>query len=62
MEFLRGASLASFLEAEGPLPCVAMCPLGRDLCAALEALESAGLVHRDIKPSNIILELTDGWC
>jgi TolB-like protein/Flp pilus assembly protein TadD len=56
MEYLRGASLASTLEADGPMPWREVARIGRDLCGALEALQSAGLVHRDIKPANVVME------
>ena len=55
MEYLRGASLASVLEA-GPMPWRDAARVGRELCSALEALEHAGLVHRDIKPANVVIE------
>jgi Tol biopolymer transport system component len=70
MEFLRGPTLAAEIQDKGGLPCRDVARIGRDLCAALEALEETGLVHCDIKPSNVIHEpggrvvLTDfglGW-
>ena len=56
MEYLRGLSLASILGAKGPTPWREVARIGRDLAAALEALEHAGLVHRDIKPANVVME------
>lgn len=56
MEYLRGPSLASVLEENGPMPWRDVIRVGSELCSALEALEHAGLVHRDIKPANIVME------
>jgi len=58
MEFLEGTTLASEIERRGALPAQDVLRIGLDLCRALEAVESAGVVHRDIKPSNVILEHT----
>jgi eukaryotic-like serine/threonine-protein kinase len=70
MEFLRGPTLAQEIERQGALPVSDVLRIGIGLCAALEAVDRAGLVHRDLKPANVILEpdgrvvLTDfglGW-
>lgn len=70
MELLRGRTLGSEIERNGALTPAEVARVGAQLCAALEALDQAGLVHRDIKPANIVLEadgrvvLTDfglGW-
>jgi TolB-like protein/Tfp pilus assembly protein PilF len=56
MEFLRGPTLEAEIERAGTLSVEEVARIGAQLCAALEALDQAGLVHRDIKPSNIVLE------
>ena len=70
MECVPGGTLAREIERVGALPAHDVARVGLQLCAALGALETAGLVHRDIKPTNILLEseqrvvLTDfglGW-
>lgn len=70
MELLRGPTLAEEIERHGALPVGDVLRIGIDLCAALEAVDRAGLVHRDLKPANVVLEpdgrvvLTDfglGW-
>ncbi|HET7498771.1 MAG TPA: protein kinase [Candidatus Eisenbacteria bacterium] len=70
MELLRGRALASEIETRGALSPAETARIGAQLCAALEAIDQAGLVHRDIKPANVVLEsdgrvvLTDfglGW-
>ncbi len=58
MEFLEGSTLAAEIERRGALPPREVARLGLELCRALEAVESAGVVHRDIKPANIMLEAT----
>jgi len=54
MELLEGQDLAAHLE-QGVLPVAAVVDLGRQLAAALVALESHGVVHRDLKPQNIVI-------
>ena len=70
MELLRGPTLAEEIERQGALPVSEVMRIGIGLCAALEAVDRAGLVHRDLKPANVVLEpdgrvvLTDfglGW-
>lgn len=55
MELLRGINLADRLAREGPLPPGLAVPLFRDVCKALAAAHSKGVVHRDLKPGNIFL-------
>ncbi|MBL8245874.1 MAG: protein kinase [Rhodanobacteraceae bacterium] len=58
-EHIEGQSLRARL-LEGPLtPAVAL-EIAVQLCSALMAAHSAGIVHRDIKPENIMLR-PDGW-
>src|SRR5205823_301853 len=54
-EVVPGGSLAGLLEREGRLPEPRALALVRDLLAALEAVQRAGLIHRDVKPANILL-------
>jgi serine/threonine protein kinase len=56
MELLQGRTLAEEIERRGALPADEVARIGVDLCRALAAVETAGLVHRDIKPANIVLE------
>ena len=56
MELLRGHTLEMEIERRGGLPPREVVRIGLELCRALEAVESAGLVHRDIKPANIVLD------
>ncbi len=55
-EYLRGGTLAGYLQAHGPLPPGQLFRLGRQLCRGLAHLHDAGLIHRDISPENIWLD------
>jgi eukaryotic-like serine/threonine-protein kinase len=51
-DFIRGQTLAQWVEAEGPRPEKETVEIGIALCDALSAVHHAGLLHRDIKPGN----------
>jgi eukaryotic-like serine/threonine-protein kinase len=51
-DFVRGQTLAHWVEAEGPRSEKETVEIGMTLCDALSAVHHAGLLHRDIKPSN----------
>ncbi len=55
MEFVKGESLASVCEAEGPLPPVRAIHVARQITSALTDAHSQDVVHRDLKPENILL-------
>ena len=59
MEWLAGRPLDVILRDHAPLPIEQVGQIGVDLCEALEAAHSAGVIHRDIKPSNLLI-LPDG--
>jgi tetratricopeptide (TPR) repeat protein/predicted Ser/Thr protein kinase len=55
MEFIEGQDLSSVLEERMLTPNETVKIL-RQVCAALEAAHSEGVVHRDLKPQNIMIE------
>ena len=60
MEYLKGMSLAQWLE-RGHAPSVeVVLRIGREIAAGLSAAHRHGLIHRDIKPANIWLEAPSG--
>ena len=60
MEYLKGMSLAQWLE-RGHSPSVDLVlRIGREIGSGLSAAHRNGLIHRDIKPANIWLEAPSG--
>ena len=56
LEFLRGPTLDSMIEAIGAVREPFVRSVAMDLCAALRHLHRHGVLHRDIKPDNVLLE------
>jgi serine/threonine protein kinase/tetratricopeptide (TPR) repeat protein len=54
MEHIEGRTLADQLTADGPFEPQEAASVGVDLCRALAAVHSAGLVHRDVKAQNVM--------
>jgi eukaryotic-like serine/threonine-protein kinase len=57
MEFIEGETLATFVQQRGPMNAREVAAIGIDVCRALTALHSAGLLHRDIKAQNVMREV-----
>ncbi|MFC4949061.1 serine/threonine-protein kinase [Pseudonocardia sp. GCM10023141] len=55
MEYVPGTTLASHVEAHGPLPAALVASLGALLAEGLAVVHATGLLHRDIKPQNVIM-------
>ncbi len=55
MELLDGEDLAALSARRGALPLTEVVPIFRQLCHALGAAHSVGIVHRDVKPENVFL-------
>jgi serine/threonine protein kinase len=56
MPYVRGSSLQTRIDAEGPLGVTEILRIAIQIVEGLAAAHSQGLVHRDIKPANILLE------
>ena len=59
MAYVDGEDLHQLLQREGKLPLDRMLNIARQLCSALEAAHSEGVVHRDLKPQNVMLGKDD---
>jgi eukaryotic-like serine/threonine-protein kinase len=57
MEFIEGQTLAALVRDRGPMSAREVAGIGIDVCRALSALHSAGLLHRDIKAHNVMREV-----
>ncbi len=55
MAFIEGRDLSQLLKEEGPFPLERSLKIARQLCAALDAAHSEGVVHRDFKPQNVLV-------
>src|SRR5215210_2846520 len=55
MEYLHGRTLKQVIHEEGPMPLPRIVEIIRQVCGALDAAHSEGVVHRDLKSDNIML-------
>lgn len=58
MELVEGRSLDEIVRTRGPFGPHEALRIGIDVCRALAAVHSAGLVHRDVKAQNVLQEET----
>src|SRR6266478_1951757 len=56
MEYLEGQDLRGVLREKGKLPPEEAAKIILQICRALEAAHSEGVIHRDLKPQNIMLD------
>jgi eukaryotic-like serine/threonine-protein kinase len=54
MEFVEGCDLRKLLIDRGKLPPEEAVEIIRQVCLALDAAHSAGVIHRDLKPQNVM--------
>jgi tetratricopeptide (TPR) repeat protein/TolB-like protein len=59
MAYVEGADLAHLIDQNGRLPFERALKFAKQLCAALDAAHSEGVVHRDLKPQNILVDRAD---
>ncbi|MGB7728294.1 MAG: tetratricopeptide repeat protein [Candidatus Acidiferrum sp.] len=60
MEFVEGHDLRRILTDQGKLPIEKAVEIIRQVCLALDAAHTAGVIHRDLKPQNIMQEAKTG--
>jgi eukaryotic-like serine/threonine-protein kinase len=60
MEFLEGLDLSQLIRKQGPIPWSRSKPILLQICRALGAAHSKGIIHRDMKPENIYLIEREG--
>jgi len=53
-EFLRGRTLSTIVESDGPFSADECLVVGDAICHALAAVHRAGVLHRDIKAQNVM--------
>jgi tRNA A-37 threonylcarbamoyl transferase component Bud32 len=55
MEFVKGQSVATVIEKEGPMDPVRVEKILTQVCGSLQEAHEHGIVHRDLKPDNVVL-------
>ncbi len=60
MDLVAGRSLASILDADGPLPARRAAEVGAAVARALAHVHVHGVLHRDLKPENVLIADDDG--
>lgn len=59
MAYVEGPDLHHLLREQGKLPTARAQKIAEQLCEALDAAHSEGVVHRDLKPQNILMGKDD---
>ena len=55
MEFIEGKDLTALIRESGPLSLEDAALITEQICMALDAAHSEGVVHRDLKPQNVMI-------
>lgn len=59
MAYVEGQDLHQLMKKEKPLPLERALKITHQLCEALEAAHTEGVVHRDLKPQNVLVDQHD---
>ncbi len=59
MAYVEGEDLHRVLSKQGRLPVNRAVHIARQLCGALAAAHTEGVVHRDLKPQNVLIDQAD---
>jgi len=59
MEYIDGGDLKSVIIERGKIPPEEAVGIVRQICHALDAAHTEGVVHRDLKPQNIMIDQND---
>ncbi len=59
MAYIEGQDLNELLKKTRPLPIERAMNIGRQLCEALDAAHTEGVIHRDFKPHNVLVAHDD---
>jgi serine/threonine protein kinase len=60
MELVEGKTIGELLRENGPFTLERTAGILRQVCGALEAAHSAGVIHRDVKSDNILIAEYEG--
>jgi eukaryotic-like serine/threonine-protein kinase len=60
MELLEGPTLEEYISRRGRLSATEALPIVVQMCQALQAAHSAGVIHRDFKSNNVMLVAGEG--
>jgi tetratricopeptide (TPR) repeat protein/predicted Ser/Thr protein kinase len=55
MEYIEGQDLRSLLREKGKFPPAETVAIVEQICRALEAAHTEGVIHRDLKPQNVMI-------
>lgn len=60
MPCVNGMTVAELIQKHGPVSADRVVDIAIQICDALDAAHSAGIIHRDIKPGNLLIDAETG--